>query len=180
METPTSHTLTAILARYPLPAPEFFQGIVEVVQHNDCGHDAYLLGEVSTTGWWYYFPIAISVKSTIPLLLLFAMGIGISAGGLAGRARSVLVPAAVLSVVLAVGMASNINIGIRHILAVYPLMALVAVAAAARQERVQASRAAFRHRGSADDLARRRVVGGASRLPALLQSDRTRPGRRSS
>ena len=131
---PVSDIITEILSRYPLPAPEFFQGIVEVLRHNNCGHGAYLLGDVSARGWWYYFPIAIGVKSSIPLLLLFAMAIGVAVGGgLAGRARAVWVPAAALSAVLGAGMASDINIGIRHVLAVYPLMALVAVAAAPRQ-----------------------------------------------
>ena len=112
-----SHILTGILSRYTLPAPEFFQGVIEILQHNDCGHEAYLLGEKSLRGWWYYFPVAVGVKSTIPLLLLFGMAIGVAAAsGFAGLARPVLVTVVVFSAVLAVGMASGINIGIRHVL----------------------------------------------------------------
>jgi hypothetical protein len=35
---------------------------------------AYLLGQVSDRGWWYYFPVALALKTTIPLLLLTAVG----------------------------------------------------------------------------------------------------------
>ena len=132
-EVRLSHLLTGVLSRYPLPAPAFFQGIIAVLQYNDCGHGAYLFGEISARGWWYYFPIAIGLKSTIPLLLLFGLAIGVAArGGSADLARRGLAPVAVLSAVLAIGMASDINIGIRHVLVVYPLMALGAAAASAR------------------------------------------------
>jgi hypothetical protein len=40
----------------PVPAPEFFDGIRNAIHHNSTGHTAYLLGQVSKTGWWYSFP----------------------------------------------------------------------------------------------------------------------------
>ena len=42
-----------------MPAPEFFDGIRTALRHNSEGHPSYLLGRNGTTGWWYYFPVAL-------------------------------------------------------------------------------------------------------------------------
>ena len=43
-------------APFRLPAPELYSGIQEVMRHNRGGHHAYLLGQRSQTGFWYFFP----------------------------------------------------------------------------------------------------------------------------
>src|SRR6185503_7276422 len=53
-----------------LPAPELFEGIQQVRQHNDEGHSSFLLGKRSSTGFWYFFEVALAVKTPIALLLL--------------------------------------------------------------------------------------------------------------
>jgi len=49
------------------------------MQHNEGGHESYLLGVRSNKGWWYYFPVVFAVKSTataiLALLLLAAAGL---------------------------------------------------------------------------------------------------------
>jgi hypothetical protein len=52
-----------------LPA-EFILGIVQQLQHSSEGHPASLLGMYRKTGWWYYFPVAFALKTTLPFLLL--------------------------------------------------------------------------------------------------------------
>ncbi|HVZ19461.1 MAG TPA: tetratricopeptide repeat protein [Vicinamibacterales bacterium] len=90
---------------------------------------AFMAGNVRTGGWWYYFPFALLVKTPVSLLALFAGGIVALAvhrrklGGIAGA--FLLVP---IATYLAAAMASGINIGIRHILPIYPFVLLVAVA----------------------------------------------------
>ncbi len=60
-----------------LPAWQYFDGIRVAMLHNRMGHPAYLLGEPRTFGWWYYFPVALAVKTPIAmLLLLFVQGSG--------------------------------------------------------------------------------------------------------
>jgi 4-amino-4-deoxy-L-arabinose transferase-like glycosyltransferase len=109
----------AWVARHvPLPAPSFLLGLIEVRLHDLRGHDAFLLGEKSREGWWYYFPVALFFKSPLPLLLLFAIG-----------ARSSREPALIAMAMLAVAMTASINIGVRHILPLYAPMAIVAAAA---------------------------------------------------
>jgi hypothetical protein len=93
---------------------------------------SFLLGALSSTGFWYYFPFAILVKT--PLAELAAWGVSAAAGAwflTRGRrsfpslwaAACVLLPPVVY---LVAAMAARMNIGIRHVL---PVMAFAAVAA---------------------------------------------------
>jgi 4-amino-4-deoxy-L-arabinose transferase-like glycosyltransferase len=104
-----------------VPAPLFWLGIVMLKAHNAGGHYAYLLGRYSDHGWWYYFPVIFFFKTPIPFMILAAWG-----GALLVRARRglefVLFPAAIMASVLT----SSINIGIRHILPIYPPLCVVA------------------------------------------------------
>jgi len=40
------------------------------VQHNVQGHGAYLLGATAPRALWYYFPVALTIKLTLPFLML--------------------------------------------------------------------------------------------------------------
>src|SRR5262249_43605448 len=51
-----------------VPAPELFEGLRLLRSAMHVGHPAYLLGQYSQTGWWYYFPVAVVVKTPIPFL----------------------------------------------------------------------------------------------------------------
>jgi 4-amino-4-deoxy-L-arabinose transferase-like glycosyltransferase len=100
-----------------LPAPAFFTGISYVLSHNNNGHLAYLLGQKSQTGFWYYYPVVLAIKTPIATLLIVA-----SAIWLVIRQRemsSIVQPLTFAAAVLAVGLFSRINIGVRHILPVY-------------------------------------------------------------
>ena len=109
------------------PAPEFFQGLSMLYRKNQAGQKAYLLGEVRMDGWWYFFPVALAVKTPIPFLLLFGIGLGavLSIQDRASRWRS-LAPAAAAGAILLVSLPSRINIGLRHVLPMYVLMAVLA------------------------------------------------------
>ena len=90
------------------------------------GRAGYLLGKFSNDGWWYYFPLAILIKT--PLALLLAALAGFVLCIVHRRARGhdtlfVLVPPAVY---LATAMAGHLNIGLRHVLPVYPFVVLAA------------------------------------------------------
>lgn len=45
-------------------------GLVKQIGHNLRGHGAFLLGVSSPRSMWYYFPVAIAIKMTLPILLL--------------------------------------------------------------------------------------------------------------
>ncbi|MBI3666074.1 MAG: glycosyltransferase family 39 protein [Acidobacteria bacterium] len=111
-----------------MPAPRFWEGLIVVSSHNQEGHLAYLLGKRSMGGWWYYFPVAVGLKTTFPLLLLAASGVGLSLFRPAGRSRARLYPVWAAGVIMAVAMTSHINIGVRHALPIFPFFAILGAA----------------------------------------------------
>ncbi|MEO6436346.1 MAG: hypothetical protein ABIP55_11395 [Tepidisphaeraceae bacterium] len=90
--------------------------------------DTFLLGEFSKTGWWYYFPLAMLFKT--PLATLTAMGLSVAVWIAAMRSegrRAVLTWSAAClllppAIYLASAMRSNLNLGLRHVLPVYPFI----------------------------------------------------------
>ncbi|HEY1339187.1 MAG TPA: glycosyltransferase family 39 protein, partial [Bryobacteraceae bacterium] len=109
-----------------LPAHRFFLGLNALAEHNAGGHASYLLGLRSDTGWWYYFPVVFAVKSTIAALIATVIALAL---GIRARMFGLLFPPVLYFVV---SMTSGINIGVRHILPVYPFLYVAAAAALAR------------------------------------------------
>jgi 4-amino-4-deoxy-L-arabinose transferase-like glycosyltransferase len=108
------------------------------VAANAHARDAFLLGEQSKTGWWYYFPLAMVVKTPVATLLLGAgLAVAWAVSRLARRPRW-LDPWSTLCLALPVAcyglmaMRGNLNIGIRHILPVYPFLFVAMGVGAAR------------------------------------------------
>ena len=119
-----------------LPAPEFFDGIRTALRHNSEGHPSYLLGMHGTTGWWYYFPVALAVKTPIAFLLLLLPGVWMC---VSGRARvGSLLPIAFALGILLPAMAGRVNIGVRHILPIYLGLSVIAAAGLMRVARTTA------------------------------------------
>jgi len=104
-----------------VPAPEFWRGLGEVLDHKRAGWEGYLLGHISTTGWWYFFPVAILVKTPLPFLILALAG---TAAVVRNPAR--LGPIAAAGAILLVGIRLAPSIGLRQVLPVYPLAAVAA------------------------------------------------------
>lgn len=124
------------IAGMTLPPHTFFTGLHAVLEHNDSGHPAFLLGESSDKGWWYYFPVAFGVKSPTALLFgtVLAAGIALARWRQWRKPGSFVCWALVIPPLLYFGlsMASHINIGIRHLLPVYPFLYVMLAAAVLR------------------------------------------------
>ena len=115
---------------FPAPFPELFAGVQEVSEHNTGGHLSFLLGQLRMDGWWYFFPVLLAVKLPIALLGLMALG----CWKRPKRGEHPWMFAAMLAIplaLLAVAMSANINIGIRHILPMFPFLAILAAAGVA-------------------------------------------------
>ena len=97
-------------------------------------HWGFLSGEWRTAGWWYYFPIAVLLKTPIPLLLLMLTGSILSLASVR-RHPELMAPWIVGAVYLALAMTSTINLGIRHLLPVYALVAIGVATQIARARR---------------------------------------------
>jgi 4-amino-4-deoxy-L-arabinose transferase-like glycosyltransferase len=106
-----------------LPAPALLTGVLAAV-HDRTIEQGFLFGEYSEVGWWYYFPVALAVKTPLPLLALAVAGAMVAA-----RRETHGEVAAIVLGILAFAMVSRVSLGIRHILPIYvPLSMLAAFA----------------------------------------------------
>ncbi len=119
------------LASYLVPTYYLF-GVYNIEIHNHFGHATSLLGQYSDVGWWYYFPIAFALKTTIPFLLLAIAGLGWSLWRFIKRDWRFLWLVVPVGVYLAISLTSHINIGIRHFLPVFPFLFIAGGALLAR------------------------------------------------
>jgi hypothetical protein len=115
-----------------VPAPDLFQGIQSVMQHNREGHPAYLLGQRSHSGFWYFFPVALAVKTPIAFLALLFFGACLCSPKAARSNPWIGLPLAFSLGILVFALFSHIDIGLRHILPVYVGFSIMAAAAAVR------------------------------------------------
>lgn len=104
---------------------------------------AFLNGQFATTGWWWYFPYAFSVKTTIAAMLIGVLALaalvvrwkdGRDGGTVWARARASLYAGTPLLALVGIywlfALASNLNIGHRHLLPIYPALCMLAGGAA--------------------------------------------------
>lgn len=82
---------------------------------------AYLLGELSGDGFWLYFPIAFAVKTPLATLalLLLSLVIYLLRPWRCADEKFLFVP---LTVFFGLAVYARMNIGLRHIIAVYPFL----------------------------------------------------------
>ena len=102
------------------------EGIAAVKGHNDTGHVSFLLGNLKANGWWYFYLVALAVKTPLPLLAASPVGLVIMTRD-GWRERNPWRVAPLLLFVTLLVFAStfsHINIGIRHMLILYPFLAL--------------------------------------------------------
>jgi hypothetical protein len=93
---------------------------------------AYLCGEYSDSGWWYYFPVAFVLKTPLATLLLALAGL-VAIVTARARVRDPVLLAGLVVFVLVYGASAllgHLNIGERHLLPTYPLLFCLGGAAA--------------------------------------------------
>lgn len=85
---------------------------------------SFLLGQTSRGGWWYYFPITLLLKTSLPLLLLTAVGLLVSLKNRQwGKLTALWLPPILF---LALVMVGNVSVGYRHILPLVPFLIMLA------------------------------------------------------
>jgi hypothetical protein len=111
-------------AAYLLLPDLYVGGALGKLRHSTGGHFAYLMGERSLRGWWYYFPVALSVKTPIPFLAAFVLALILRARSVRrwGDYVFVLLPMAIYVCAMAW---TGIDIGVRHVLLFYPAAAVI-------------------------------------------------------
>jgi len=120
----------------PIPGAFYYQGFYEnVFKHNIYGHNTYLAGEYSKKGWWYYFPYAFFIKTPLPIIISLLSSVvlayiflkkelkkGKSIKKLLQKHSRLVSILILVLFYLAVSMRININLGLRHILPLYPFL----------------------------------------------------------
>ncbi len=141
-----SDSLQNVFIHLPILLPKYYLwGMDLVVNDVRNGRISFLFGSVSDRGWWYYFPAAFVLKTTIPFLLLTVSGVVWTAWAAVKRrwldGVYLLFPPLIY---LGLCMASHLNIGVRHIMPVFPFFAIMgasAVSAFLKMERLRSGHA---------------------------------------
>lgn len=124
----SSHLAGVLLEHIWLPfwLKGVLEGVIAIKAHNDTGHLSFLLGQLRTTGWWYFYLVALATKTPLPLLATGPVGLAIlTREGWRARDGWRLAPVLLFLTVLVFASGfSHINIGIRHVLVLYPFLAL--------------------------------------------------------
>ncbi len=115
-------------AGLPVPAPQYFESFIGMFFKSSEGRANYLAGQVSTTGWWYYFIVAFLIKTPIPtlvaILLAFIRWPWRRAWRREWRTASVLYLPALLFFFGA--SISKLQLGYRYLLPMLPFLFLMA------------------------------------------------------
>ncbi len=122
-----------------IPAHPFVKGLLILRDLHTMGHPSYLLGEVRTHGWWYYFPVAFAVKMPTATLAFLALAAWTCLRKLRRAAlRQIGFDWFVLAVPIAIFSAfplfSPFDLGIRYLLPIWPFLFILAAAAFTRAQ----------------------------------------------
>ncbi|CAN5881116.1 hypothetical protein BH18ACI4_BH18ACI4_07910 [soil metagenome] len=121
---------------------DFLIGIYWQISHGTQGHAASIFGQHSKLGWWYYFPLAFALKTTIPFLLTSVAGIFWAMWRvIKQRDRTALFLLAPFLLFTGFVMMSTINIGLRYYLPAYPFLFIMSGALLERLMRLRKRRA---------------------------------------
>lgn len=127
------------------PLAQYLLGVLMVMQRSAGGNTGYFLGEVSASGWWYYFPIIFLLKEPIASLLIISLAIlaallkflkNLGRPGLKEKFLNYLelnfAEFSMLSFIVlywVYSIKSPLNIGVRHILPTIPFVYILSAQA---------------------------------------------------
>ncbi len=92
--------------------------------------NSYVFGKAYPHAVWFYFPVAMLVKSSLAFLILLALSVWVITTGRLKKTRELLFLTIPPLLYMAVSMLGGMNIGIRHVLPVYIFLAIMIAGAA--------------------------------------------------
>src|SRR5579862_385986 len=117
-------------ARYKLLPQSYLFGLIDVMLVTAGPRMAFLFGSLHPHSVWYYFPVAFVIKSTLGFLALLILGLAAIkawAGKNCLKAAYLLIPPVIF---MGAALTAGTNLGIRHVLPIYPFLILAAAAGA--------------------------------------------------
>lgn len=122
-DTLFGHAILTITHLHLLPE-SYVAGLLYVMDNST--RASYIFGERYDAGVWYYFPVTILVKTPLTILLFVVL----ASPPLWRKRKPELVTTLIpIAVFLLSAMTSKINLGVRHILPIYPFLIVLAAAA---------------------------------------------------
>jgi hypothetical protein len=112
-----------IAAGYAFHLAPFYNGLRGIFALDREGFMSYALGRYTMHGWWWYFPLAVALKTTLALLLLFV------AGAFIGNREWTLVTIAMILPALP----SSLDLGVRYVLPLYVPFSIAVAAMCSRR-----------------------------------------------
>lgn len=125
LESPAQKACIEFLARYHLFPEAYLYGWIDILQIPGT-RPTFVFGNLYSKGQWFFFPAMLLIKTTITLLVLVALT---PFARLWDRRREVIFLSAPPVFFLLVAILSDLNLGVRHILPLYPFMIVLAAAA---------------------------------------------------
>ena len=122
------------------PYAQYLTGLLMVFHRAAFGHTTYFLGEISNLGWKNYFPIVYLIKEPLPLHILTLLAILYAAWLIKEPFWRSTFPRVknwikkhfpefamilFIGIYWAVSLTSNLNIGVRHLLPVFPFIMIL-------------------------------------------------------
>jgi hypothetical protein len=129
--SPTMQKLLSFFARCHLLPESYLYGLADV-EKVGMGMPTYIFGRLYAHGQWFYFPAILSLKWSAGVLGLFLLSFYAFASGKRQYARELWFLGASAVFYLGVAMASPLNIGVRHVLPLFPLVFLLIGAGSSR------------------------------------------------
>jgi hypothetical protein len=123
-----SAELIADLSRMGVLPESFLWGLADVLVGVVGGRVTFLLGQVYSDGKWFFFPLVFLMKSTLPFLA-FLVAVPLVVRKIAARREMVFMILPPL-VYFAFSMFSGLNLGVRHILPIFPFLIVLAALSA--------------------------------------------------
>ncbi len=118
-----------LFAPRPYPLANYVSEFLHFMTLASEGHRAYLLGSFSQSGWWYYHPLILLTKMPLPALALLLIASALALGrSMRPVEMGLIFPALVY---LGASMLGSLNVGIRYLLPMLPLLYLFAARTAA-------------------------------------------------
>ncbi len=133
LQAATVLSLIVFVALLTIPPAYFFRGFqpwlsgfYQFLTLSQEGLPAFFLGEYSSHSWWSYFPVAFLIKTPMGSLVLITLSLVFYRAGSPLRYRQALfLVLPVILIFLAMTQAKT-NIGLRHILPIYPFLFVLA------------------------------------------------------
>lgn len=130
LDHPLQEAVIGFFEHHHLLPEAYLYGLTDIAVQTQVGRPAFLFGKLYPNGRWFYFPAAFVIKTSIALMLFLVLLAWAKELRAPGRRPEVLFMAIPAAIYFAIAMGSKLDIGIRHILPIYPFLIVLAGAGA--------------------------------------------------